>query len=125
MSEGKSPLVSVSDVFGVGKLASSPAATRLISAIVSGVGELSYPWRLRRNVGAQIEVMKKIDEELPQGLSSEIELDNRANIRLRARDRRHQINRESISGQRQKPFPMRKCRASGRECPHGRRPGTG
>jgi len=90
-------IVTISDIFGVGKLANSPAASRLIDAIVSGVGELSYPWRLRRNSAAQIEAVKTFDEQLPSAVAADIDLDARSTARVSASQRRQQINRESIA----------------------------
>lgn len=97
MTKQSTSIVTISDIFGAGKLANSPAATRLIDAIVSGVGELSYPWRLRRNSAAQTEALKRFDEQLPREISADIDLDARSTARVSASHRRQQINRESIA----------------------------
>ena len=97
MSEEKPSLIAISDIFGAGKIAHSPAATRLIDAIIAGVGELSYPWRVRRNSQAQIEVAKQVSAEVPSDLNVAVDLDQRVQMRLVSSDRRHQINREAIA----------------------------
>jgi hypothetical protein len=78
----KPSLISVSDVFGLGKVATSPTATRLVDAIVAGAGELFFPWRLRRNVAAQIDAARQLDEGLPAALSANIELEARTVARI-------------------------------------------
>lgn len=93
----KPSLISISDVFGLGKVASSAAATRLVDAVIAGVGELFFPWRLRRNVAAQIEAAKQLDANLPVALNANIELDARTAARVNLSQVRNQINRESIA----------------------------
>lgn len=93
MTKENTSIVKISDIFGVGKLASSPAATRLIDAIVSGIGELSYPWRLRRNSEAQMKVLK----EMPTTFPASIDLDARSTARISSTNRRQQENRENIA----------------------------
>lgn len=97
MTKERNSPVMISDIFGAGKIANSTAATRLIDAIVSGVGELSYPWRLRRNTSAQIDALKNFDEQLPIEIATEIDLDARSTARVSASHQRQQINRESIA----------------------------
>lgn len=97
MSDEKQPLVSVSDVFGVGKLANSPAAIRLVDAIVPGVGELFFPWRLRRNSAAQIDAIRNLSDNLSEPFLTEIDLDAKTTARVTLNQRRNQLNRESIA----------------------------
>lgn len=97
MTNEKQPLISVSDLFGVGKLANSPAATRLVDAIVSGVGELFFPWRLRRNNQAQIDVIQRYGNLLSGIRTDEIELTERTTARVLLGQKKDQLNRERIA----------------------------
>lgn len=97
MNDEKQPLVSVSDIFGVGKLANSPAAIRLVDAIASGVGELFFPWRLRRNSAAQIEALRKFSDNPSEFFVTEIDLDAKTTARVTLNQHRNQLNRESIA----------------------------
>lgn len=75
MSDNGKHLVSVTDVFGLGRAAESDTAKKLLDAIVSGVGELTHPWRLRRTFKAQLELAKLSDTELPENFDAEIGLE--------------------------------------------------
>lgn len=98
MDNERKSLVSVSDLFGVGKLANSPAATRLVDAITSGVGELFFPWRLRRNSTAQIEAINRIKNALPAEIFAQVDINERAAARITLSHRKEQLNRECIAG---------------------------
>lgn len=97
MDNGQKPLVSISDIFGVGRVANSPAATRLVDAIVSGVGEIFFPWRLRRNTAAQIEAMSQINNALPAEGFVQFDLNERTVARIVLEHKKDQVNRERIA----------------------------
>lgn len=97
MDNGQKPLVSISDIFGVGKVANSPAVTRLVDAIISGVGEIFFPLRLRRNTAAQIEAMIQINDALPSEARVQFDLNERAVARIALEQKKVQLNRERIA----------------------------
>ncbi len=97
MGDDKPALVSINDVFGLGKIAESAAAHRLIDAVVAGIGEILAPWRIRRLANAQLEVAHSISSTLPDNLQIEANLDNRSQMRIKTDNRSRQLNRESIA----------------------------
>lgn len=97
MSSDKPAIVSISDIFGIGKLAQSNAANRLVNAIISGVGEITAPYVLQRRVKSQVRAAQIISTGLPTEFSGEIDIGKRAQLRLSVSKIKHQENREAIS----------------------------
>ena len=97
MTGSKTSLVSLSDVFGVGRVAESRAASRLVKAITSGTGRLLGPWLLKREFKTHLELQRLAEESLGRDLNAEITLDDRSRIVLTTNRLLHQRNRESVA----------------------------
>lgn len=94
-------IITATDVLGIGRLADSKAAERLVDGIVQGVGgglrSLLEPWLLRRNASAQIDIAKQTIEVLPDTVSVSLDLDQRSSLRIRREGQIRQHNREVIA----------------------------
>ena len=94
-------IVEISDFFGLGKIANSSGVERLVGAIVDGIGSgvrsLISPWSIRRQSKAQIEAATSALSTLPDSSIIEMELGERAELRIQRDSVRKQFNRESIS----------------------------
>lgn len=90
------PLVEITDLLGI-----SGSSTRLVDAIVRGVGELTYPWVALRKAKTNIEIYKQWSKVLKKtGLlasSADLAISDSAIIQLLTNANLHQENRQIIS----------------------------
>lgn len=100
-SEGPKAVVQISDIFGVGKLANSKAAERLVGAIVDGLGAgfrgWLGPWIIRRETEGRVSAAKTALMQIPRNVDLLINLEERAQIRVQRDVERAQLNREQIA----------------------------
>lgn len=105
MADGgrENALVKVSDIFG----ASRPAV-RLIEAVERGVGNFLQPWQMRRVAKTEIANFEGWQLALKKyGLlttSAELNLQDRAAVRLIAQETQRQNNREAVAFEAAKEF---------------------
>ena len=69
MGESNASLVTVSDIFGVGKIAESAAAKRLADAVCHGAGRLVNPWFLKRETRTILQLQKEASDSLSNRFS--------------------------------------------------------
>ncbi len=99
MTDNGDPLLSiqVSDILGLGKIADSKSATRLIDAISFGVSRTLGPWLMKREAQTLLSIQKATDEALADRFSGEMTLGDRARMRLTFDRAVKQENRELIA----------------------------
>lgn len=90
----------ISDIFGVGRLASSPAVVRLIDGIASGVGriyeDVMGPPLLKRRSKAELDVALRAIASLPNRENLLMDVGGRATLRIQRDAAIRQHNRENI-----------------------------
>jgi hypothetical protein len=100
-----SALVNITDALGLSK-----PATRLVEAIAAGVGEWAYPTTLKRRTAAEISAFKSWAREFrKEGIpiaAGELELGERAALRLTTQEIRKQENREAVAVQAVEEFKI-------------------
>lgn len=96
MSDDK-PIISISDLLGIGSALNSATADNLTRALTSGVGRLLGPWLLRREFKNQLELIELAEEKLGTSGERDISLSDRASVNARFKALNQQQNKEEVA----------------------------
>lgn len=101
MSDQLPVKIQVSDIFGLGKIANSPAVHRLVDGVINGVGGLYRDvfdsTIIKRRTRAEVDAAIDAATRLPQQEDLLLDVSGRAAVRLKRQSALNQINRENVA----------------------------